>query len=81
MSRLRRLFLSDHYFFVTVTLLKVRRRLQDPDFERLAHALTRMRRKHRFLLTAWVFLPDHWHAIHLPAASSDHFARLSGGES
>jgi putative transposase len=66
MSRLRRLFLSDHYFFVTVTLLKVRPRLQDPDFERLAPALTRMRRNHRFLLTAWVFLPDHWHAIIYP---------------
>ena len=25
-----------------------------------------MRRKHGFLLTAWVFLPDHWHAITYP---------------
>ena len=25
-----------------------------------------MRRKHRFLLTAWVFLPDHGHAIIYP---------------
>ena len=63
MSRLRRPFLYDRYFFATVCLLKTRRRLHDPHFERLAYALTRMRRKHRFLLTAWVFLPDHWHAI------------------
>jgi len=62
MSRLRRPFLYDRYFFVTVCLLKTRRRLYDPDFERLAYAVARMRRKHGFLLTAWVFLPD-WHAI------------------
>jgi len=51
---------------VTVALLKSRRRLQDPDFERLAYALARMRRKYGFLLTARVFLPDHWHAIIYP---------------
>jgi len=66
MSRLRRPFLYDRYFFVTVCLLKTRRRLQHPDFERLANALARVRRKHGFLLTAWVFLPDHWHAIMYP---------------
>src|SRR5271157_2250890 len=66
MSRLRRPFLYDRYFFVTVALLKSRRRLQDPDFERLAYALARMRRKYGFLLTARVFLPDHWHAIIYP---------------
>ena len=66
MSRLRRPFLYDRYFFVTVCLLKTRRRLYDPDFERLAYAIARMRRKHGFLLTSWVFLPDHWHAILYP---------------
>ena len=25
-----------------------------------------MRRKHGFAITAWVFLPDHWHAIIYP---------------
>ena len=29
----------------------------------MPYALTRMRRKHRVLLTAWVFLPEHGHAI------------------
>jgi len=58
MSRLRRPFLSDRYIFVTVCLLKTRWALFDPDFERLANALARMRRKHGLLLTAWVFLPD-----------------------
>ena len=66
MSRLRRPFLYDRYIFVTVDLLTSRRRLQDGDFGRLAPALARMRRKHGFALTAWVFLPDHWHAIIYP---------------
>ena len=36
------------------------------NFARWANSLTRMRKKHGFLLTAWVFLPDHWHAILQP---------------
>ena len=63
MSRLRRPFLSDRYFFITVRLLKGRGRLRDADFRLLALALNRTRRQHPFYLTAWVFLPDHWHAI------------------
>jgi REP element-mobilizing transposase RayT len=43
-------------------------------FERVAHTcflglrffLARMRRKHGFAITTWVFLPDHWHAITYP---------------
>ena len=63
MSRLRGPFLSDRYFFITVRLLKGRGRLRDADFRLLAMALNRTRRQHPFYLTAWVFLPDHWHAI------------------
>jgi REP element-mobilizing transposase RayT len=63
MSRLRRPFLFDRFIFVTVNLLPYRTRLEEGDFERLANSLARMRTKHGFLLTAWVFLPDHWHAI------------------
>ena len=66
MSRLRRPFLYDRYIFVTVDLLESRQKLQEQDFERLARALARMRRKQGFVLTAWVFLPDHWHAIIYP---------------
>ena len=40
--------------------------LQGRDYARLALSLARMRQKHGFLLTAWVFLPDHWHAIICP---------------
>ena len=63
MSRLRRPFLHDRFIFVTVKLLPCRTRLEESDFARLANSLSRMRKKHGFLLTAWVFLPDHWHAI------------------
>ena len=63
MSRLRRPFLFDRCIFVTVKLLPCRTRLEGGDFERLASSFTRMRKKHGFLLTAWVFLLDHWHGI------------------
>ncbi|TAM80937.1 MAG: hypothetical protein EPN47_13715 [Acidobacteria bacterium] len=66
MSRLRRPFLSDRYFFITVRLLDERARLRDADFQLLALALSRVRRQHPFYLTAWVFLRDHWHAICAP---------------
>ena len=66
MSKLRRPFLYDRYIFVTVNLLRSRRKLEESDFARLAIALARMRQKQRFVLTVWVFLPDHWHAIIYP---------------
>ncbi len=65
-SRLRRPFLSDRYFFITVRLLRRRRRLAEADFTLLARAFNRARGLREFFLTAWVFLPDHWHAICVP---------------
>jgi REP element-mobilizing transposase RayT len=65
-SRLRRPFLSDRFFFLTVRSLKRRSALRDADFHFLALAFRRARVLHPFFLTAWVFLPDHWHAIILP---------------
>ena len=62
-SRLRRPYLSDRFFFITVRLLERRRKLDDADFERLALAINRARAKHPFFLTAWVFLSNHWHVI------------------
>jgi REP-associated tyrosine transposase len=62
-SKLRRPFLSDRYFFITVRLLRRRLKLTEPDFALLAQAFNRARALHPFFLTAWVFLPDHWHAI------------------
>ena len=65
-SKLRRPFLSHRYFFVTVRLLRRRAKLDDPDFRLLARAFNRARALHPFYLTAWVCLPDHWHAICAP---------------
>jgi REP element-mobilizing transposase RayT len=66
-SRLRRLFLSDCYFFVTCNLSRGRGLLGEPDFASLADSIVSARKAHRFLLTAWVFLPDHWHGIIYPS--------------
>jgi putative transposase len=66
MSRLRRLVLSDRYFFVTCKVLPERERLSEVEFALLADSIQLRRAQHHFLLTAWVFLPDHWHAIVMP---------------
>lgn len=66
MSRLRRLVVSDRWFFITCRLLRRRRILSPLEFTTLASVIDERRAEHRFLLTAWVFLPDHWHAIFYP---------------
>jgi putative transposase len=66
MSRLRRLVLSDRWFFITCRVLPRRRHLSDSEFATWAEVIAERRAEHRFLLTAWVFLPDHWHAIFYP---------------
>jgi putative transposase len=78
-SRLRRMVQSDCYFFVTCNVRKILPRagqssryadpvmlLEDPDFALLADAFETSRKQLKFLLTAWVFMPDHWHAILCP---------------
>ena len=65
-SKLRRPFLSNRYFFITVRLLRRRTKLTEPDFVLLARALNRARTLHPVYLTAWVFLPYHRHAICAP---------------
>jgi putative transposase len=67
MSRLRRLVVSDAWFFVSCRLLPRRRILTPEEFAMLAQVIHERRAEHRFLLTAWVFLPDHWHAIFYPS--------------
>ena len=79
MSRLRRILQSDRYFFVTCNVRKVPARkgqssryadpvilLEDREFTLLAEAIATSRKQLGFLLTAWVFMPDHWHAILCP---------------
>lgn len=66
MSRLRRLVLSNRFFFLTVKLLPKRRPLDEGQFWLLAGCLSVVRSRRQFRLTAWVFLPDHWHVILFP---------------
>jgi len=65
-SRLRSPFLSNRYFIITVRLLRRRAKLSEAEFALLARAFNRARALRAFYLTAWVFLPDHWHAICAP---------------
>ena len=66
MSRLRRLVLCERFFFVTCRVHRSRGNLNEPEFGCLARAIAERRRAQGFLLTAWVLLPDHWHAILFP---------------
>ena len=63
MSRLRRIAISDRYFFVTCNLARNRSLLREPGFGNLSGAIAQSRQEQGFWVTAWVFLPDHWHAI------------------
>jgi REP element-mobilizing transposase RayT len=65
-SKLRRPFLSHRYSLIVVRLLRRREKFTEPDFARLARALNRARALRPFYLTAWVFLPHHWHCIGAP---------------
>jgi len=56
-SRLRRLVLSDRYFFLTVRLLKTRTEMVDGDFRLLAEALREARQRHCGLAIDRVRLP------------------------
>jgi len=66
MSRLRRLVLFDRFIFIPCRLLPHRRMVEESEFECLAGVVRERREKHHFVLRAWVFLPDHWHAIISP---------------
>ena len=66
MSRLRRLVLSDRFFFISCRVWRCRGALEQAEFQCLARVVRERREKYHFLLTAWVFLPDHWHAILFP---------------
>ncbi|MFZ0964726.1 MAG: transposase [Terriglobia bacterium] len=66
MSRLRRLVVSDRWFFITCRVLPRRGILSASEFACLAQVIHERREEHGFLLSAWVLLPDHWHAIICP---------------
>jgi REP element-mobilizing transposase RayT len=53
-------------FLYRRVLAQAAREIHQPDFALLAQAFNRARALHPFRLTAWVFLPDHWHCICAP---------------
>lgn len=66
MSRLRRMVLSDRFFFVTCRVFRTRARLTRRELDCFADVFEARRKEFGFLITAWVFLPNHWHAIVFP---------------
>jgi putative transposase len=76
-SRLRRPFLADRLFFVTCNLLRARTNLMGREFAVLARVFESVRQRRNFLLGGYVFMPDHWHALHSPAPG-DTLPRLMG---
>jgi len=63
------LVVSDRYFFVTCNVYRDAHGqtcLREEDFAELAAVMVSTRERLKFLLTAWVFLPDHWHAVIFP---------------
>src|ERR1700730_14698893 len=69
MSKLRRLELHSHFFLVTSNVRRDVRPFSIREFPALAEALASARKKMRFDLCGYCFLPDHWHAIFLPGES------------
>ncbi len=67
MSRLRRLQLTGRIFFVTCNVLRRRRKFDDSDFEALAKTVDAVRVRREFLLAGYTFMPNHWHALIVPA--------------
>jgi len=41
--------------------------MKNADFQALADAIAGVRKRRNFLLTAYAFMPDHWHALIFPA--------------
>ncbi len=76
-SRLRRLFLSGKVFFVTCNVLRTQAAFTEHGFGLLAGVFDRVRRRRGFLLSGYVFMPDHWHALIFPAPS-DTLPRIMG---
>jgi hypothetical protein len=58
--------LPDRFFFITCRPLAPRRLLVDGEVECFVRLVSERRQEHGFLLTAWVFLPEYWHAIFFP---------------
>jgi putative transposase len=77
MSRLRRLYLAGKVFFVTCNVSRTQAELADSEFAILAQVFNSVRKRRKFLLAGYVFMPDHWHAVIAPSPV-DTLPRLMG---
>ncbi len=68
MSRLRRLETTGKTFLVTCNVHRQAKPLAPPERDLLLAVIQECRTRLRFLLFAYVVLPNHWHALILPAA-------------
>lgn len=67
MSRLRRLETTNKIFFVTCDVHKGATPLSAPERDLFLTALAETRGRLKFRLLAYVVMPNHWHALILPA--------------
>jgi putative transposase len=70
MSRLRRIAQHSRFFFITCNPRRNIRPLGDVEFAMLADALCSVRDKIEVAICGYCIMPDHWHAIFLPAEST-----------
>ncbi len=68
MSRLRRLAIKEKIFFVTCNLAPTRLSFTEAEYEILCETFRAVRQRRGFLLGGYVLMPNHWHALIVPAA-------------
>ena len=69
-SRLRRRETHSRFFFITTNLLREKRPFNDGEYEVLATALNRTRKRFPFALCGYCFMPDQVHVIIFPEEST-----------
>ncbi len=75
MSRLRRLAIKERIFFVTCNLARTRLPFSEAEYEIPCDTFRIVRRRRKFLVGGYVLMPDHWHALIVPA-TGDTLSRL-----
>lgn len=70
MSRLRRRETHSRFFLITADLLRGQRAFNDREYEILATALNRIRKRLPFALCSYCFMPDHIHLVIFPDEST-----------
>ena len=66
MSRLRRLENTEKIFYITYCLNRGQESFIEPGYQLLAQSIATARERRDFRLSAFVFMPDYWHALIRP---------------